>query len=694
MARIRDKPGFGKSSLAEIGRKVILPQPIGRHLEPITAHTKPRNFLYNVGMPETLLRTKLFVPPLRPNLVPRPQLIEQLNQSLQLGHKLILISAPAGFGKTTLVSEWLGSLRLDSAIESQAANRIAWLSIDEDDNDPIRFLAYLVAALNEVEGRETTIGRAALDMVQSPQPPPTNAVLTSLINEVASVPDRIILVLDDYHVIDSSPIEDALTFLLEHLPPQMHLVIATREDPRLPISRFRARGQLTEVRARDLRFSSLEAAEFLNRIMDLNLPTEDITVLEARTEGWIAGLQLAAISMQGRKELAGYIKSFTGGNRLVLDFLIEEVLGRQPESIQTFLLQTSVLKRLTASLCDFLTEQENGQATLERLEHANLFIIPLDNERRWYRYHHLFADLLRQRLHQSMGDQECKLHRRASQWYEQNELLDEATDHGLAAKDYERAAKLIEQRAEAIWERGEHAKLLRWTSKLPKEQLSARPQMALFHAWVQLEVGEVTAAEMSLQAVDAAIKSFDDEVSSGDPDQIDHFTMAHLKSRVSVMRAMIGFRKADIPNIIKFSREALESLPEEDLSWRSIAAMALADAQYIAGDMNAASRAQSEAISISRKAGNLYITTYASIKLAIILEYRGELRQALDICRGLLAFMKTNGLSGSSMNGVLHAEWGEVLWDLNDIDNAYQFVKKGIELSEREIDLTNLAWTH
>lgn len=346
---------------------------------------EPSFFNYTFPMPETLLHTKLFIPPLRPNLVPRPQLIERLNQGLLLGHKLTLISAPAGFGKTTLVGEWV------TAVEQP----VAWLSLDEGDNDPARFLTYLVAALQTIA---PTITEAAAAALQSPQPPPTESILTTLLNDIATVPDNIVLVLDDYHIIDSPLVDDVLAFLLEHLPPQLHLVIATRDDPNLPLARQRARGQLTELRASDLRFSSFEAAEFLNQVMGMGLSTEDITALESRTEGWIAGLQLAAISMQGHKDVSGLINSFTGSHRFVLDYLIEEVLEQQSESTQAFLLQTSILSRLSGSLCDALTSQDNGQATLEMLDHANLFMVPLDNERRWYRYHHLFADLLNYRL--------------------------------------------------------------------------------------------------------------------------------------------------------------------------------------------------------------------------------------------------------------------------------------------------------
>jgi LuxR family maltose regulon positive regulatory protein len=541
-----------------------------------------------------------------------------------------------------------------------------------------------------------------LSALQSPQPPPPQAVLTSLINEIAAYPGRIILVLDDHHAIQSSAIDKALAFLLERLPPQMHLVIATREDPHLPLARLRAQGQLTELRAADLRFTSSEAAEFLEQVMGLGLSAEDIAILESRAEGWIAGLQLAALSMQGRKDVSGLIHSFTGSHRFVLDYLIEEVLQQQPEGIQAFLLQTSVLNRLTGSLCDAVrfsctephTDQDNGQQTLEYLEHANLFVVPLDDERRWYRYHHLFADLLRQRLHQTQASLQPALHSRASKWYEENNLTEDAVDHALAARDFERAAQLIEGQVDATWKRGEHAKILGWMNALPKEQLSSRPNLSIFQAWVQLEDGRVGEAEQSLQAVERAIRSIEDKASAEELWQFGQLNTAHLKSRVSVMRAMMAFHRADVPSIIRFSHEALEYLPEKDLSWRGIAAMVLADSHYIDGDMNAANVALSEAIRISTIAGNVYIAAYTSIKLAIVLQYQGRLDQALETCRDLMAFLDSNGLSQSALAGLVQAQWGEILWDLNDIDRALQLTTKGIELNQHEIDVTNLAWAH
>ena len=376
-----------------------------------------------------LLTTKLFIPPTRPKIVPRPRLIDHLNACAYPGCKLILISAPAGFGKTTLVSEWVQVL--SKAVPLTA---IAWLSLDEGDNDPARFLAYFIAALNQAQGVEASIGKGSLNMLQSPQPPPTEAVLTQLINEIVAIPDRIILVLDDYHVIGSSQVDDILTFLVEYLPPQMHLVIASREDPHLPLSHFRARGQLTELRAADLRFTSSEAAEFLNQVMGLKLTIEDIAALERRTEGWIAGLQLAAISMQGRDDTTAFIESFTGSHRLVLDYLVAEVLERQPVDIQDFLLITASLDHMNGSLCDALTGKENGQEYLELLDDANLFIVPLDDERCWYRYHHLFKDLLRSRLQQTQPGRIVLSQQKASEWFEKTGFVNEAIECALGVK--------------------------------------------------------------------------------------------------------------------------------------------------------------------------------------------------------------------------------------------------------------------
>jgi LuxR family maltose regulon positive regulatory protein len=646
-------------------------------------------------MTSSILVTKLFIPTTRSELVLRPRLIEQLNEGLN--RKLTLISAPAGFGKTTLVTEWLDQLRGDIHQDHQIENKIAWLSLDEGDNDLVRFLTYFIAALNQIEEIEAAFGRGALSMLKSPQPPPTEVILTSLINEIASITVSMILVLDDYHTVESSPVDDALTYLLENLPPQLHLVIATREDPQLPLARLRARGRLTELRAADLRFTSSEAAEFLNQEMGLDLSEEDLAALEKRTEGWIAGLQLAAISLQGQTDTSRLIQSFTGSHRLVLDYLIEDVLNQQSKTVQSFLIRTSVLNRLTGSLCDALTGQENGQQTLEYLERANLFIVPLDNERRWYRYHHLFADLLRQRLNQIQPYQLPILHHRASEWYEQNGFIDEGIEHALNAEDFERAAHLIEGQADAVWERGEHAKLRLWLDELPVELVVTKPQLCIFHAWILYTNGQLDAAEQSLQAAEQALEINTDRSTESSPIewiQLPDSKRMKIQGRTTAIRAFLAFYRGDVPGIIQHAHQALEYLPERDLTWRSTVAIVLGDAYSLKGEIAAAYRAQLEALEACKEAGDIYLVMLVNMKLAVILRSQGKLQQTIEICQQQIQLSNEYGLSQTELVGLLLAIWGQVLAELNDLDGAMRQAKKGVELTERGGTLAMLGWSY
>ena len=635
-------------------------------------------------METPLLQTKLYIPSPRPELVPRPRLIERLNEGLDqsqgFSRKLTLISAPAGFGKTTLVSEWSAACQ----------QPVAWLSLDEGDNDLTRFLAYFIAALRTIEA---DIDPGLLSALQSPQPPPTEAVLIALLNEIATHPDRLILVLDDYHLIEVQTIHNALTFLLEHLPSQIHLVIATRDDPHLPLARLRARGHLTELRAIDLRFTAAETAEFLNRVMGLDLSVEDIAALESRTEGWIAGLQLAALSMQRHKDASSFIKSFTGSHHFILDYLIEEVLEQQPESIQNFLLQTAVLNRLTGSLCDALTGQDNGQSTLEMLEHANLFIIPLDDERRWYRYHHLFADLLRQRLRQKQPAWESTLHHRASEWYEQKGFVDEAIEHALRGQDFERAAYLIEDVFDDNYERGDQAVLRRWLAEMPEELVCSRPRLCILHAWNLFSFGQLDAAEWSLQAAEMMLDPNKDQalVSSPDKEQPPDTTRMKLAGRIAAIRSFIVSYSGDIPKTIRYARQALEYLPEQELEWRSAALIALGDAYASQGQMAAAHQARSEALVIGQASGDPHILLIVNLSLAEVLREQGKLQQVIDICERQLKRADEHSISESALVGWLYGIWGEVLVELNHLDRAIDLAKKGVKLAARGKDVIHIA---
>jgi LuxR family maltose regulon positive regulatory protein len=672
----------------------------------------------------SLLQTKLYIPPIWPELVSRPRLIERLNAGLPtrgsfprtrdaFSRALTLISAPAGFGKTTLVSEWVHEVGTH-----RDAPQMAWLSLDEGDNDPARFLAYLIAALRTTEAN---MAKGVLSALQSPQPPPPEDILTVLINEMAAIPDRIVLVLDDYHLIDAQPIHDALTFLLEHLPLQMHLAIATREDPHLPLARLRVQGRLTEVRAADLRFTSSEAAEFLNRVMGLDLSVEDIAALEARTEGWIAGLQLAAISMQGRKDASSLIKAFTGSHRFVLDYLVEEVLQQQSESVQAFLLRTSILDRHCGPLCDavcsvgtassskgtallhegaglHLTPSASGQELLEYLEHANLFIVPLDNERRWYRYHHLFSDLLRQRLRQTRPEWVPTLHHRASEWYERNGFNDEAIEHALRANGLRRAAHLLEEHVDALWGRGEHRKLRAWLDELPDELLFSKPHLCIFHAWYLFASGQRDAAERSLRAAEQASEPSIDRVTDISPlaqeDPLSDTDRAKLRGRTAVIRAIMDTYRGDVLGIIQHARQALGYLPEQDSTMRSIAAMALGDAHGFKGEMAAAYQARLEALEMSMSGGDTYFSIIAHLKVAITLREQGRLLPTKEICQQQMQLADESGLWQGAVVGWLLAVWGETLAELDDLEGAIRQAKRGVERTERGGDLSMLGWSY
>jgi len=573
--------------------------------------------------------------------------------------------------------------------------RIAWLSLDERDNDPARFLTYFIAALNQSVGSGCPIGDSVTGMLRSSQPPPIEDVLTSLINEIATIPGKLIFVLDDYSLIGSSQIDDTLTFLLKHLPPQMHLVITTREDPYLSLARLRGRSQLTELRAADLRFTPSEVAEFLNQVMGLNLSMEDITALESRTEGWIAGLQLAAFSMQGSRDISNFIKSFTGSHRLLLDYLVEEVLEQEPAHIQTFLLQTAILDRLCGPLSDALTNREDSQENLEYLERANLFIVPLDEERCWYRYHHIFVDILRRRLNQLLPEQLPILHQHASEWYEQNGFVDEAIEHAMRGDDFERAAQLIERNIDPLWGRGETSKLRRWLDGLPEEILLSRPYICIYKARNQCSNGQLEEAERTLKSIEQALEFKADSNPDGELHNIHltEFDKIKLRGRSAAVRALMSSFQGDVTGIIRYANLALEYLPEQDLTWRGHTALILGNAQGFKGDMNAAYQARSEALKACEQAGDIYIVMLANLQLAITLRSQGRLQRTVDICQQQMQFAKEYGLSKTRLTGYLMAVWGETLAELNDLNGALVRAKQGFKLTERSGDLQMIGWS-
>jgi len=586
-------------------------------------------------MSTPILATKLYIPPPRPNLVLRPRLLDRINEALH--RKLTLISAPAGFGKTTLVSAWL----------ADCDQQVAWISLDEGDSDPTRFLTYFVAALQTIGSK---LGEGLLSALHSPQslqePAGREALLTALLNEIATMPGNFVLILDDYHMLDAGgplgAVDQILTFLLEHLPPQMHLVITTREDPQLPLARLRARGQMAELRAADLRFTPAEAAGFLNQVMDLDLSAEEVSVLETRTEGWIAGLQLAALSMRGRAQgapdVGGFVKAFAGDNRYIVDYLVEEVLQRQPERVRNFLRQTAILDRLSGGLCDAVTNQNDGIALLDFLERGNLFVVPLDDNRHWFRYHHLFADVLAAHALQEQPAQVPILHQRASTWYADNGLPADAIRHALAAKDFARAAGLVERAWPAMDGSFQTATWLGWARAIPDELVRFRPVLRVTYAWAMLNAGELEAAEARLieveQWLDAgldpgAARGARRQTPSNEMIVVDEVQFQTLPASIATARAYLAQSRGHLPDAVKYGQRALDFLPATDHLRRGPAAALLGLAQWASGDLEAAHRTLADAMAGFQKVGNWHFATSVTSGLADIRTVQGRLRDAI-----------------------------------------------------------------
>jgi LuxR family maltose regulon positive regulatory protein len=608
-------------------------------------------------MAETLLRTKLFVPPLRANLVRRPHLIERLNQGVQPGHKLTLVSASAGFGKTTLVSQWVHQCRCP----------VAWLSLDDGDNDLARFLTYLVAALQTIDSNRA---HGVLATLQTPGIPNAEMALTALLNEMAELPDDAVLIFDDYHVIESLPIDEAISFLLEHLPPKLHLMIVGRIDPSIPLSRLRASSQMTEIRVDDLRFTPEETSSFLNQVTDFRLSTQEIAALEVRTEGWIAGLQLAALSMQNSDDLTGFVRSFTGDDRYILDYFGEEVLSRQSREVQSFLLQTSILDRLTGPLCDAITGNGDGQEMLEILERDNLFVVPLDNERCWYRYHHLFADLLQARLKRFHLDRVEELHLRVSRWFEEQGSMAEAVDHAFSAKDYDRAASLIEQNAGETMLQGHLTTILRWLDALPDSVLDSRPRLRFYQARALSLAGQSRMAEEL--AADA--KSTLDQL----PDSPENRA---LRGELAALLTGIIVYRYDPPRVIQEAEEALTYLPKDELNSRARVHIALGTAYAYSGELQKALKTYEQTMEMALLAENPFLATAANDMFSEIQIYHmGRLKESAQSLPQIVELGRISDGTLQPYAGTSHILLAEINLEWNDLKTASSYMAKGLEL--------------
>jgi len=621
-----------------------------------------------------LLETKLHVPRWRRGLVARPRLSERLSRGVESA--LTLVSAPAGFGKTTLLTQWLAAAPADG-------RSVAWLSLDQRDNDPALFWTYLVGALKTAA---QGAGASALSLLQSPEPP-GEAALVTLLNDLDAISDDVVLVLDDYHVIDARDVQDGMAFLLEHLPPQIHLVIASRADPALPLARLRGRGELVEIRAADLRFTPDEAAAYLNEVMGLVLTARHVAALEGRTEGWIAALQLAALSLQGREDVAAFIAGFAGDDRYIVDYLAEEVLQRQPEHVRHFLLQTSILDRLSGPVCDAVTGQDGGKAKLAALERGNLFVVPLDDRRRWYRYHQLFADVLQAHLLDEQPDDVPDLHLRASAWYEQNGEPSEAIRHALAAGDFERAADLVELAIPAMRRDRQEAAMRGWLKALPEELVRVRPVLSAGFAGTLLAGGELEGVEARLRDAERWLDGATGtrkgpQAPSAEMVVIDDEEFRRLPATIEVYRAALALVRGDVLATVRHARQALELSPEEDHLGRAAAAGLLGLAFWASGDLEAGHSAYAECMAGLRRAGHIADTFGCAIALADIRLVQGRLGEAMRTYEQALQRAPEQG--GSVLRGTadMYVGMSELHRERDDLPAATQQLLRSQELGE------------
>jgi LuxR family transcriptional regulator, maltose regulon positive regulatory protein len=628
-----------------------------------------------------LLQTKLYIPRRHSSaLVARPRLFAQV--AAGLAARLLLVSAPTGFGKSTLLSGWIAQSAAQLAPDSP---KFAWLSLDEADDDPTRFWSYVVAALQTVY---PTLGASVVALLQAPEAPPAESLLILLINELLEYRDRLVLVLDDYHLIQNDAIQRALTFLIDHQPPSFHLALLTRSDPPLPLARWRAHGQMAEIRAADLRCTLAETTAFLNEQMELDLPMPAVSTLEQRTEGWIAGLQLAALSLQGREDRVEFVEAFSGSHRHVLSFLVEEVLNRCSPATLSFLLQSSILDQLCGPLCDTLIDDQqvasraqddstrpHAQAMLDQLLQANLFLIPLDDTGTWYRYHHLFVQVLRVRLQVAVGAQPVfALHSRASVWYEENGLLDDAMRHALALPDLARAVELVERYATKLLMQSELMVLRKWMAHLPGALVSTRPRLALAQGWVLDMIGQLDAADEMLNL--PALQSSDL------PDD--------LAGELALVRADIANSRHE-PIALTWAQQALDLLPPHREDLRVIARIEIGLAHMRRGELAAASQTLHEVVAVAESVQNRFVALDALAAFCSIQVRQGQLFQALQTCEQALRMVARWDGSPPPATGMIYVSLGEIRTEWNELDEATQALTHGLRLLQGTIEKMPVA---
>ena len=612
-------------------------------------------------MTQTILQTKLFIPPLRPSLVPRPHLLAKF--TVWQSSKLILLSAPAGYGKTTLMIEWINKIQPDTPV--------CWFSLDSDDNDPQRFFSYLAAATESLTATQSHLSQ----QLKSPQLPPTKTLMTTFVNDLVSVSTPFVLVFDDYHMVHSADIDKALAFLLDHLPPQMTLAITSRTDPGFPISRLRSRGELLELRAEDLRFKELEVAQFLQESMGLALSPAHITALEAHTEGWIAGLQMAALSMRNRNDIEHFVANFTGSHRFIMDYLTDEVLNQAAPDVEAFLLQTAVLSRLNADLCEAILGigSDNCQQILEDLHSHNIFLTPLDDERRWYRYHHLFAELLQKKAPKDMIR---STYQKAAIWSQQNSLIAEAIDYSLAAADYEMAAPLLAEHGLYFLFQSKLTTLLRWLDALPRDYLGKQPMLSIHYAWVLLNQGKVDEVEPYLQMAEAVSKE-----------------APPIRTVTAIIRSSIARAREDIGTVQIEANLALQLASPTNLMARCAALVQVGTVQMMTGKGDEAIKTLQQAINAADQSQNLNVRFLAGgfLGLAHLLQNQAELAQ--NVLTTTQTVASELGLLESPLLSYVNLGLSQLAFLEQNFDGARSHAEKAIANCQLTQELAGLRWS-
>jgi LuxR family maltose regulon positive regulatory protein len=627
---------------------------------------------------DTLLAIKISTPPLRSNLVCRPHLLKRLNAGITHHHRLTLISAPPGYGKSTLLNEWVSQLDLP----------VAWLSLEKDENTPTRFWNYFGAALDTIPHlHKAGIGEALFQALLSPQPPLMDVLLTNLINELSKLTTGALLVLDDLHAITEGKIHHDLIFLMDHLPQtgsSLHVVIASRMDPPWPLARWRARGEINEIRASDLRFNLDEIGSFCSGVMGLTLNAIDISELEERTEGWIAGLQMAALSMHGKEDITGFLEGFTGSHRFILDYLLDEVLTQQDPRVLDFLLKTSILDRLCDSLCNAVTQYQDCQAILFQLEKANMFLIALDDERRWFRYHHLFSDLLRNQLNQKNHDLVPELHHRASEWYWRNNYLFEAISHAIEAGDYELAADIVEHNIIAFKDHGGLPEIVHWLEMFPEPFLCTHPWLCVAKSWVLAYLGNSEQTRVLLNMAERTI--FDSETTE---------TSRHIQGHIAAIHCYLLLFDDEIAPCIEKGYEALACLPETDHQTRISTLVTLSSALRLEGNLLGAMAVLEEAVTLSRRLETTPMTIRALCALSSIQAARGGLSEAITTLKEAIRLSERVNSDGKLIQlpavSIAYIRLGDIFYRRNDVEQALEYVQMGVKLAEKW-GMANAIW--